>query len=634
MERHILFADIETSNFKDNLDKVDIDSYLLEFKLGCFIEFDYTNDKVIEKYYSVDNIEFNEKLISQCHRNRKKVVYFHNLRFDSKFFIDFLYDHFYEIKVIRTDSKIISIRCYKKRKDGNQIDCVLEFRDSLSILLVSIERLGKMLNLPKLEFNFDYQDIKRAISYCFRDCEIIYFSLKQLYIAIMKEFALINKRTKKPLQFTELPLTIASLAKKVMMSYYPNVFYKVDKHLESRMRKYYFGGRTEVFDFSNAQNSSYLDENSEYPFLLSSREFSNGTTYRYKAHKVDWKRNKNIIAYELLIKENLLYPIYPIKVNGIIYYPKGVKRVLMNKFEYDYLKKHGYFKRRDIEILDVYYEFRVVEFITFKKLFLRLYELRTSYSKTHIFHYIFKILMNSGYGKFGEKPQKEIYEYVGKERELTRQDLANGHYYELDNVIFQKKLLYQDFLKINLFNAILTTSYARFDIWIMLEKCRLKGIKGFYTDTDSIVIENQHLKKLSRNLSDEFGKWKVEQSFTFFQAIDSKEYIKKVDDKIYTKFKTVPNEYIDSLEKIKNHILYGTKVNMIGSFYYCQNRHSDNKTVHIVKKHKKSFYNKRIIQDDLSTLPIDSYDLTDEYLREVELNNKQIILNQIIQLET
>lgn len=651
MKKRIFFSDIETSDFKDKLEKLEINSYELEFKLGCIIEFDYNNDNPLDKLSFTDNNDYNKELISKCNRNNKKIIYFHNLKFDSKFFIDFLFEKFDIVKVIRTDSKIIAIKCFKLRKNSKQLDCILEFKDSLSILLVSIKRLGKMLNFPKLEFNFDYSDLKKAINYCFRDCEIIYYALKKLYNAIMNEFNLTNNRTKKPLQFYELPLTIASLSKKIIMLYYPEVFYKVDKHLERRLREHYFGGRTEAFDFNKAENASYLDENSEYPFLLSSREFSNGQTYMFAVDSVNFNRSKNILAYEVLVKENLYYPIYPKRVNGIIFFPKTTKRVIMTKFEYNYLKKNGYFKRKDIEILEVYFEFRVVEIITFKELFLLLYNLRHSYSSKHIFNYIFKIVMNSGYGKFAEKPEKEVYDFIGKEIELTLEVLEKDEYYEFDNVVLKKSEMYQDYLKINLFNAILTTSYARFDIWIMLEKCRLKGIKGFYTDTDSIVVNNEKLDKLKSHLSNEFGKWKIEQQFKYFQAIDSKEYIKEISNEkvnkktilmyhtnlfslfeFNSKFKGVSNKYLDTLNKMKSHLKKGTKVNLIGSFFYCQNRKSDNKTVHIIEKHKNSFYNKRIILDDLTTIPLVESDLTNERLKEIEISNKKHILAQIDKL--
>lgn len=624
--------DIESTDFKDDLSKEFDDFYTLEFKIGCSIKFDIENECEIERFYTFNQQEFLEYLIKGCNSRNKHIVYFHNLAFDSKFFIDFLYEHFAYVIPIRTGGRIPLIRCYRQRKNKSQYDCILEIKDSYTLLDGSLKVLGDAIGKPKLDFDFDYFKIQESLEYCFRDCEIPFYAMLKIVKAIKNNFNLINNRTKKPFSFYDLPLTIASLMKKLIMFYYPKAMYKVDKHIEYHLRSYYFGGRTDAYDFNCVYDAIYLDVNSMYVNELIENLFANGKVYSYLSDIIEFEKDYSILAYEVEIKENIDFPLYPTRLNNKIFYLKGFKKAILTRKEYFWFKKHNFFKNKKIEIIQVIREFRCYEQTKFDTLFTILYNLRLQYEKENIYNYIFKKLLASSHGKFAEKYIKECYKLINKDK-IKDINFDNGNIYDIDNRLMEKKEIANDFLKVNLFNGVLTTSYARFTLWKMIQKCNKKGIKVYYSDTDSIVVSNTNLNKLSKYLSEtKIGFWKKEQKFQEFQAIDSKEYYfiiknNKKEKEFHVKFKGIKNERLNTKNKLLTHIKKGTKVNLVGSFFYCFNRHGNTQNVYIVHKHKKSYYHKRIINNDLTTNPLTNNDLNN--LQLIEQQNKQLLLQQL-----
>jgi len=629
----IIFSDIETTKFKDNLNEFDLDFYELDFKLGCFIEFDFITEKEI---YSFSTINFNEyllELVSDLSIRKKKIIYYHNLTFDSKFFIDFLNSYFDNVKVLRTNSSIINIKCFKSRKykSGNKIqyrnDCILEFKDSLSLFThTSIAKLGKMVKLEKLEFDFDYSNeiqLKKAKEYCLNDCKIPFLALKQLSDFLNNTFDLYWK-------LKNLPLTIASLSKTLIKLFYPKIFYQVDKYMETNIRKFYFGGRTECFSFKLLKNGKYIDINSAYPSDMSKKDLSYGKCYRFSTHKIEFN-NPNTIAMELTIRENNFYPLFPSRINNKVMFLNGIKTVLMTKYEYRYLEKHGYFTRKEIEIIEIHFVYYAYKRVNLKLLYRELYKIRKQYEKEfgkdYPYVYFIKILLNSGYGKFGQKPLRKSYEFVN---DITDIDFDKETIIDTNNSLLREKEIFQKYLENNLINAILITSYVRFKIWKMLELCKKNSIEVYYTDTDSIVIEGKNLLSLQKYISNDLGKWSIETEFQEFQAIDSKEYysidLKRESGKEFlAKFKGIKNDYLNNKEKLKKHIELGTKVNQVGSFFLCQKRHKDSKTVFVITKHKNTYYHKRKINSDLTTNP---NSINDDF-ELIEQENRILILKQL-----
>lgn len=625
MTLKLYYSDIETTKFKKayELDNFENDSYELLFELGCIVSFD-NNSEIDYEYYSFNQLDFCNELIKDCSKTNVKRIYFHNLRFDSKFLFEFLYNHFDKLKTIKANSKIISINCFMENSQ-HKFNKVLELRDSLSILLYSIKRLGKMVNLPKLEFDFDYSDNQKAINYCFQDCKIIYFALD--YIV-----KFLNEYMKKNYSISSLPLTIGALSKKLLIDLYPTTFYKVDLKLEKTLRYLYFGGHTEPFHFKLFKNVVGLDFNSLYPSVLSKYDFAYGKVNEVFVNSINFD-NKMILAFKCIICENQFYPLYPTRdKNGLVLFKNGFKEVLITKPEFNYLTENNYFSEK-IRIVRVISMFVCKITGNFANYFETMYYNRKSFESEHPFNYILKILMNAGYGKFGQNPIMTNYEFLNH-NQIDLDNLDNLNIYLIDGVFINEYEKFNLYLKINLLNAILTASYSRFELWKLLESCNNLNIPVIYSDTDSIYIENKYSELLNEYIDNmKLGFLKPEAYYDLFQSIDSKEYFcynfpsENKKSETYIKFKGIKQEYINSIKKLISHVNKGTKVNLIGSFFYCLRRHSKFENVHIIKKHKHSYFKKRIIQKDLSTKPFIS--ITKKQKR----NNRLFILQQLFLLQ-
>lgn len=603
------FSDIETTEFKSN-SKIDYD---LEFKMSCIIHYDFELEKELERKSFFNNSEYVKYLISLGNCRYFPIIYFHNLSFDSKFLIEYFLEseQIDNIKFIRTGSKILSVSIYQNYKK------ILELRDSYCLLITKIETLGKMVDLEKLEFNFDYSNKQKAIEYCFRDCQIIYKSIEYLIMSLNQFF---KDKLKKPYKIKDIPLTIASLSKKIMKLYFNDVYYQNDFYLDNHLRKYYFGGRTEVFDFNLLENGYYYDVNSMYPSVLSKNIFALGKTYRYESNQpIDFSVD-SIIAYEVEIKENQHYPLYPerdLETNKISF-KNGVKRVIMTKSEFFYLQENEYFTSKKIEILKTIAVFFAFNQTNFSELFENLYYERKHHSKKTFFNYFLKIFMNSVYGKFGQRKEREKLVIINHLNEIDK--IENTEILEKNEIFYKREKKISYFQQINLMNAVLTTSYARFELWKKLIECQEKNINVYYCDTDSLVVDSI----VQLEISDKLGKWSIEMNLKQFQAIDSKEYYYINDNNEFkAKFKGIRNEKLDTREAFKRHYLEGTIQDLIATPLYCLNRKSDFKKVYAIKKEKKTYYYKRKINLDLTTNPIN---LNDD-LEVIEFNNLSYIAN-------
>lgn len=609
-EIEIFYSDIETTEFKSESEIQEIDDYQLEFKLGCIL-----NDEMEYRFHSFNQNDFCNELVKDVNKYKLKRIYFHNLAFDSKFLFNFLYNHFDKCNVIKTNSRILAINCYFKNSQ-NKFNKVMEIRDSLSILLYSIKNLGKMCNLPKLEFDFDYNDMEMAIEYCYRDCQIIYESFKLLVDCLEQEIDF-------SLKIRDLPLTIGALSKKILKSFYPEVFYKTDLTIEQSLRNFYFGGRTEVFDFNICKEIAGFDFNSLYPDVLSNNDFALGKVIEIDCNSMDFSSGL-ILAYKCIVYESQFYPLFPKRVNDKVLFCNGLKEVIITKPEYELIQNQLSDK---VKVIKVKSMFVCKSIGNFSKYFERFYYLRKSFDNESPFVYIIKILMNSGYGKFGQLPFNINHSFLNPV-EIDWSNLDNMNVMEIDDIYFTETEKLNEYLDVNLMNAILTTSYARLKLWKLLYFCYKNGIKVYYCDTDSIYIQNNpsDIEKLKDFIDDYLlGKLKIEITYDLYLAIDSKEYLGyNIDNETFSiKFKGVKKEYINSIDKLLNHIKHGTNTNLIGTFFYCLRRHSEFNTIHVIRKHKHSYFEKRIILDDFSTIPF-------TYITKKQKNsNKFKVLSQL-----
>ena len=210
----ILFADFETSLINKEqlqLDAKDRNVY------AYMVSYKYLND---DKTYCIANgkntmrdfINYLYETAKELSRAKKKLlVYFHNLEYDwsyISYYIQSEYDGYvsklnsFSIDEIRSDGVLYAGQLYynyrtnnkkiykskdkkynKCDKNGNTLNnfrrYTIEFRDTYHLFPLSVKKLGKVVNLEKLEYgykvirDYNYKVNEIDIEYCNRDVEII-----------------------------------------------------------------------------------------------------------------------------------------------------------------------------------------------------------------------------------------------------------------------------------------------------------------------------------------------------------------------------------------------------------------------------------------------------------------------------
>ena len=144
---------------------------------------------------TLDN--FFDYLLSQKDNHK---YYFHNLKFDGEFILNWLFKHGYEHIRDRNDleenkfTTLISDKgmfysieiCYGKTKKGKKL---IKFYDSLKVLPFSVEQIAKTFDLPMRKLEIDYNEYRsighiltqKEILYLKNDVIIVAYGLKKLF---------------------------------------------------------------------------------------------------------------------------------------------------------------------------------------------------------------------------------------------------------------------------------------------------------------------------------------------------------------------------------------------------------------------------------------------------------------------
>lgn len=207
----------------------------------------------IEDYYLFDELYFEDRerftrwVLRIAKKFQKVYVFAHNTSFDIRESVDFtlLRKEGYEIKVFNPQSKQFIIT-FEKVKEKQKRKWQIIFADTLNLYPSSLEKVGKLLGMEKLEnkLGLDRANLKKAIEegkwelvlkYNIRDTQIT-------ATAVIVREKVINSLG------GQLRLTNPSTA----MDLFRRRFLKVDikrpgQRLKDFVRRSYFGGRTEVF---------------------------------------------------------------------------------------------------------------------------------------------------------------------------------------------------------------------------------------------------------------------------------------------------------------------------------------------------------------------------------------------------
>ena len=303
-----------------------------------------------------------------------------------------------------------------------------------------------------------------------------------------------------------------------------------------RQSESYRGGITEIFNKNYFENVTCIDIKSMYPYIMKNLitpNMNRCSKVIYKCNVLDYLDEfEGCAQLTVKIPKNLYFHPFLIKDNGKLMAKYGNILGVFTFSEIRYMLKLGL----EIKECRWYILFKRVEgFFTDFVEYLYKYK---SKDKTGIY----KIVMNSLYGKFGQKHKYDTgYRVIEEGKEYNIEE-----YYELNGIIYEyypeDKLSRKYHRKAYPLIASYVTANSRIYLYDEMRKIGLDKI--IYCDTDSLVI-NDTLDNIKKkvDVKNELGKWEVK--FTGqFQGRGLKYYRYKEEGKDWTYvIKGVPEKY-------------------------------------------------------------------------------------------
>lgn len=417
-----------------------------------------------------------------------KTIYFHNLKFDGTFILDYMlkigfqyYEKFNENISQGISTLIGEMGEYYSIDIRFGKNKTVHIHDSLKLLPFKVEKIAKDFGLPMLKGKIDYDkyDVTpETLEYVFNDVKIVALALRDI-----KE----NGMDK---------MTTASSAYKYYSSLYDKWYFKalfpnLDLDFLVTWRDAYRGGRSMVnpnYKSIVLQNVYRYDINSMYPYVMHDLPMPYGDpiqiTERGK-YKFELYHIKTIFK----LKDNCLPSL--LKKQGLYngddsYYIEsdGIEDIYISNIDYKLFERN--YDIFHIEFLEMYGFFTTT--ILFKKYIDYWYNKKLQDIGAK--RIVDKLMLNSLYGKFGTNPLKyKKIPYINDEGVVSynkSEEEEGTHYY--------------------LPVAIAITSWAHY---VLDNIIHLIGYENFvYCDTDSV----HSLIKIPDELVDniKLGKFKLE----------------------------------------------------------------------------------------------------------------------------
>ncbi|KAG4946751.1 hypothetical protein JHK87_042758 [Glycine soja] len=423
-----------------------------------------------------------------------KTIYFHNLgRFDGIFLLKHLalYHPNYTVTPLMRDNRLYEVAVYSKKR------LLFTFRDSLHLLPGKLDDLAKNL-CPELgsKGSISYEDVRLESLSIMKESLLEYMEQDILLLGgIMQSFQDIYYKAYQADIVNKL--TIASLA----LSLFREKYYDYNKHRihipnqneDTFIRRGYYGGHTDAY-LPYGTNLYYYDVNSLYPFVIKEFSMPGGTPVWHS--DLEYMTLDNMFGFiEAYVEcpKSINKPFLPYGDNkdGTLIFPTGTFVGVYYSEELKYARDIGY------TIIPICgYLFEEME-SPFKDYINSLFESRSNAKKkgNNALSFVYKLLMNSLYGRFGINPQSTKTEMCNK----SKRDRIFRRPEFIDDVFIREDLYMVSYLTnpgkgpsywdppknsaVQLAAAITAGSRIYMYKYISREDC-------LYTDTDSIVLGN------------------------------------------------------------------------------------------------------------------------------------------------
>lgn len=482
------------------------------------------------------------------------VIYFHNLAYDIRMLAQ------YGIK--RSIIKGTKVMRAKIKYNGKKLD----FKDTLPILSCKLSKLPEMFGIEGIQkeiFPYKYYTIKNlennygviseaganedkiwnqkdydlfnenidkigaridddhfdmweyASFYCQQDVKILRLGFNEFRKGFLKDFSI------DPFNF----VSISSLANEVFNQrvYYPNKgLYKIGGHVRHFCSKAIYGGRC-MCAFNKMwhvmRNVSDFDAVSLYPSAMRRLYTVQGIPHVIPQTELNFeflsKQSAYIVEINITkVNKHYAFPLIVRKVNGLNLNDDNladgeiVKMVVDNIMLEDLIE----FQKIEFEFVKGYYWDGEKDY-TIQNEIQNIFYKRKEYQKAkNPLQNLYKLIMNSCYGKTIEKPVDKEYKYF-----KSGDELDNYWYKNYNKIVEDVKLLNSDIHAVKTLKPIdKHFNFSLLGIQVLSMSKRIMnevmclafdiGCRIYYQDTDSFMIETEDLPKLERHYFEKYNR--------------------------------------------------------------------------------------------------------------------------------
>ena len=462
--------------------------------IGCYVNYNRHKE---EWYTAQTTLAFWSWVLTKVNSKERLICFAHNITYDFIATAGFihLFNAGYEITSMYENGRtfILSFR---------QGDKKIIFLNTGNYYQGTVAALGKAFGFPKLEMDFENPTLSQAIPYCKRDVEIIKVAMEKWFI-FCKENDLGTFAKTCPSQ--------AFNAYRHRFMEYPIFIHDNFKAIELE-RLCYYGGRVECGFIGERNERIYdLDVNSMYPFVMLEYTFPTKlVTFRVNVTIPELKKllKKYLVCAKVRVKTRI--PFYPYRIADKLIFPIGEFTTYLSTPELENAITNNHL----IEI----YQLAVYEHKPIFKSYVNFFyteRLKAKEAGNEANDLLYKLMMNSLYGKFGQKAGGWIMSNTDREG-VGYETVYNADTDQLEPIkwIYGKEWRrceegegYNSFVAV----AAHVTAYARVCLYGYANIAGRKNV--YYMDTDSLFVnEIGYQNLLTNNLFNNktLGKLKLE----------------------------------------------------------------------------------------------------------------------------
>ena len=367
--------------------------------------FNYLRNLIKQRntYFIAYNLKFDASVILKCMDETTLEKFYYGLD-----------DQKYNIKIDGIEITYLHKKCLTMKK-GNH---VIKIYDALQFFIGAgkdgsskLDEVAKAYLGDQKEYNGKYknkqfpdyldkepEELNEIINYCIKDC-ILTKALMDIWIdAFYKNFNFY------PTAYYSAGYISSQYLKTQLKEF--TCFRKVPFIVQSLAYNSYFGGRFEITERGSFKNIHHYDINSAYPYAMTLLpDFNHGKWIKINSLSEFKKYSKNVGFFKInvTVNESLISPFLFRNIYGQIIAPRGEFTTTITSFELDKALKYYDFTLNKI----IGYSF-IPELKTksdFNKLVSGMYQARLK-QKNQGQKYVYKVLINSLYGKFAQAKPK------------------------------------------------------------------------------------------------------------------------------------------------------------------------------------------------------------------------------------